>query len=124
MKNNHRFVHCSEYLPIYHKLPINKKALAVGLLGYKSCSQFIKSKYITKYYFDKLVEFKEHICKYKESSNFVGNNAPFDLEQLKQYYNALNDWIESDEYVNASMKKRNRIIDEQKRISKIININK
>lgn len=123
MKNNNSFVHCSEYLPIYHKLPVDKKPLIASILGFKSCNQLTKSKYMTKYYFKKLVEFKEHICKDKESSNFVGNYAEFDIEQLKLYYSKLNEWIESDEYINSSKNKRSRIIDEQKRISKLI-INK
>ena len=44
----------------------------------------------------------------------------FDNEQKKHYLTKLNEWIDSDEYSLATMKVRNVIIAEQKRISKQI----
>ena len=108
-------------MPIYNKLPIDKKPLIVGILGYKSCNQFTKTRYITPYYFNKLLEFKEHICKEKESNNYIGSPAPFDLEQIKHYYKSLNDLIDSEDYIKLSKHDRGKIIHEQNRISKIIN---
>lgn len=121
MKTSRRLIHRDEFLPIYNKLPADKKSLIVGILGYKSCSQFVKTRHITPYYFNKLVEFKEHICKDKQSPNYVGSAAPFDLDQIKHYYKSLNDLIDSEDYINLSKNNRGKIIHEQNRISKIIN---
>lgn len=119
--NKNTLIHCSEYLPMYHKLPVNQKGLAAGICGYKSCSNFVKSKYLTRHYFNKFTEFYERISKDKISPNFVGKKSEFDLEHLKHYYKELNNWIDSDEYLSVSKTTKNKVVAEQIRISKIIN---
>jgi len=114
------FKHSSEYLPMYHKLPINKKALGAELLGFKSCSGLLKSKHASRYNYNKFVEFYNHVTKDKQSKNTIGTPVEFDNEQKKHYLTKLNEWIDSDEYSLATMKVRNVIIAEQKRISKQI----
>lgn len=115
------FKHCSEYLPLYHKLPVTKKALGASLLGFKSCSGVLKSKHASRYNYNKFLDFYNHITKDKQSNNTIGTPIEFDNEQKKHYLTKLNEWIDSEEYSLASMKIRHCIIAEQRRISKQLN---
>lgn len=115
---NTNIKHKSEYLPMYHKLPVDKKALGAGLLGFKSCSNCIRSKYVTVSNYNKFVEFYNHVTKDKQSPNTIGTPVEFDNEQKKHYLTELTNWINSDEYSMATMKVRNVIIAEHNRINK------
>lgn len=117
------FKHSSEYLPMYHKLPMNKKALGAESLGFKSCSGLLKSKHATRYNYNKFVEFYNHVTKDKQSNNTIGASVEFDNEQKKHYLDELTNWINSEEYSMATMKIRNGIIAEHNRINKQLNNN-
>lgn len=120
-QNEKRLVHCTDYMPMYNKIPIDKRALAAKVSGFNSCTSFNQSKYMSSHYYAKFRKFYETISKDKMSPNRVGEPAEFDLEQLKHYYKELNNWIESEEYSMSKSKVKNRIVAEQNRISKLIN---
>ena len=105
----------------YDKIPIDKKNLAASIAGFKSCSSFAKSKYMSRHYYNKFLEFYYKISKDKLSNNFVGEPANYDIDQLNHYFKELNNWLESEDYSMATRSTRNKIIAEQKRISKQLN---
>ena len=102
----------------YDKIPIDKRNLAASIAGFKSCSSFVKSKYMSRHYYDKFLEFYYKISKDKLSTNTVGQPANYDLDQLNHYLKELDNWIESEDYSMATRTIRNKVIAEQKRISK------
>lgn len=111
----------ADYMPLYNKIPIDKKPLAASISGFKSCHGFVKSKFMTRHYYNKFLEFYYKISKDKLSNNFVGQPIQYDSEQVNNYFEALNNWIDSDEYSMSTLTIRSKIIAEQKRISKQIN---
>lgn len=122
-KYNRNLKHHSEYLPLYHKLPVDKKGMAAELLGFKSCSTCVRSKYVTDQAFKKFNDFYNHVTKDKQSPNTIGLPVEFDNEQKKHYLTELTNWINSEEYSLATMKIRNGIIAEHNRINKQLNNN-
>lgn len=65
----------------------------------------------------------EHLNYFKlnVATTFRGNNAQYDHEQLKEYYNALLAYIGTKDYNGLSSKKKMQIQDEQKKIYKQLN---
>ncbi len=115
----YRLIPQIEYIDKYNRMSVENKRIAASLSGAKSCNIFKKKRFITEYYYNKFIEFYND--KYEKSPNTLGQPVPFDIEQLKQYYKGLNDLIESDDYVKLSQKNSSRIVEEQKRISKLVN---
>jgi pyruvate carboxylase len=68
----------------------------------------------------------EHLNYFKQNvaTTFIGNNAQYDHEQLKEYYNALLAYIGTKDYNALSSKKKSQLQDEQKSIYKQLKTNK
>ena len=68
----------------------------------------------------------EHLNYFKQNvaTTFIGNNAQYDHEQLKEYYNALLAYIGTKDYNALSSKKKSRLQDKQKSIYKQLKTNK
>lgn len=113
---------CVDYIPKFNKLPMSQKNLAVAISGFKSVHSLLKSKYMSRYRYNKFLEFYYKVSKDKKSNNTIGLPSEYDIYQLKHYLTSLNNWIDSEEYSMATSAVRKKIISEQKRIYKQINL--
>jgi hypothetical protein len=107
--NSH--VEKKEYIWIYDSIPAFLKDRVTKMMGYPQSSKFTQCKSISYEKFNILNDFA---IKYDyKSPNKVGKPVEFDDDQTRQYFKALNNYINSVDFQLLNSNQKNRCIDEQ-----------
>lgn len=127
-----------DIIHIFDEIPIHKKNELCNFLNVKDFRNITRYKSMPIERYKKILSFIEKSK--KDSVTFVSKVPVSDLEQERDYYVALTNFIKSSEFenllkgknarykiksciVNDSVKNRNRILDEHKRLGNKLNKN-
>ena len=110
MKNNSH-VEKKDYIWIYDSIPAFLKNRVTSLMGYHQSSKFTQCKSIS---YDKFNVLNDFAIKYDyKSPNKVGKPVEFDNDQKHQYFKALNNYINSQDFQLLNTNQKHSVIDEQ-----------
>lgn len=109
--NNGGIIDRETFLPIYEKIPKNKKQQLVKLLNFKTTSHFVKKRYLTALQFEYLQRYVDN--NFLQSNNTVKEKIPFDFDYVSDYNKRLLSLINSEDFLKWESKYRNKIILEQ-----------
>lgn len=120
MKRESSTIPYNVYRPIYDFIDLKFKRYEFAReYGICNITSKMNMPFTTELMYNRLLEFQAKLLSDTNFSKF-SHNGEFDILQLKEYYKALTDFINSDDFQEYTQTKKNSVIHEQNKIYKRI----